>query len=44
MKWLNRNWFALVLLWSIAICWVSYNVIAYGDWHCAISRCVRIGK
>lgn len=42
MSWIKKHWFELAFVAALATCWVTYNLVAYGDWRCAISRCVRV--
>ena len=41
-KWWKENWFFVAFVAAILTGWVTYNLVAYGDWHCAFARCVRV--
>jgi len=42
VKWLKENWVLIAIAGAILTGWVTYNLVAYGDARCAISRCIRV--
>ncbi len=41
MKWLREHSVIIALALIVAGGYLAYNQLVYGDWTCALSRCVK---